>query len=46
MLACFEEQTGFTEERPSIPGAGKSKNRCKIEQLALPNIKRSGFVLF
>jgi hypothetical protein len=29
---------------PSIPGAGNQKNSCSKEQLALPNLKGSGFV--
>jgi hypothetical protein len=29
MLACFEKQTGFTEERPSIPSAGESKKQLQ-----------------
>ncbi|RBQ03521.1 hypothetical protein DRW42_21165 [Pedobacter miscanthi] len=44
MVACFAPQTGLTEGRPSIPGAGKSKKQLQNKTIGIAKPKRSGFV--
>ena len=43
-LTNFNKSTTFTEERRQSQGRRNQKNSCTREQIALTNLKRSGFV--
>lgn len=44
MLTCFKNPTACTEARRQSQGPDESKNSCKTEPIAVPSLKRSGFV--
>jgi hypothetical protein len=44
MLACFGHKLVLPKNARQSQVQGNQKNRCKMEQLALSNLKRSGFV--
>ncbi|MDQ0637911.1 hypothetical protein QF042_001476 [Pedobacter sp. W3I1] len=44
MLACLNNTQVLPKNAVNPKGQGNQKNSCRKEQIALPNLKRSGFV--
>jgi hypothetical protein len=44
MLTCFNNAQALPKNAVNPKGRRNQKNSCRKEQIALPNLKRSGFV--